>query len=51
MASTEIHAADDIEGELPEDDAFFGDGAPEHLGDGETIEIELSDNEEDHAPR
>ena len=51
MTSTEIHAADDIEGELPEDDAFFGDGAPEHLGDAETIEIELSDNEEDHAPR
>ena len=50
-ADHEIHAAGELdEAELDDEDIFEKED-PEHLGDGEMIEIVPSDNEEDSEPR
>ena len=43
----EVHAAD----EEGDGDDLFGDEGPEHLGQGETIELQNESEEEDSAPR
>ena len=51
LQDRDMYAADESrDGEI-EDGDLFGDDPPEHLGQGELIECENSENEEDSAPR